>query len=233
MQEPDQEARLMAVAALGDPVRRTLYELLRRSPEAMSRDQLAGSAGIPRSTAAVQLERLVASGLLSTENRKRGGRSGPGSGRPAKLYRTVRPEVAVSVPERSYDLAARLMAAAIEKSSADGSPVRDVLAQVAFEAGNELGSAAGTIDGMLTQTGYSPEPDGQGGYLLGNCPFHRLAHRHRDVVCGLNAALLTGALSGCADEIHQVLPDPDGPYCCARITCSPTAGVPAAPRPQS
>lgn len=222
----------MAVAALGDPVRRTLYELLRRSPGSMSRDELAGSAGIPRSTAAVQLERLVASGLLSTENRKLSGRSGPGSGRPARLYRTVLPEVAVSVPERAYDLAARLMAAAIEKSSADGTPVRDTLEQVAFEAGNELGSAAGRIDGMLAQTGYSPEPDGQGGYILGNCPFHRLAHRHRDVVCGLSAALLAGALSGCADELHQVSSDPDGPYCCARIARSPTLLGPAALEPK-
>ncbi|MDQ6740003.1 MAG: helix-turn-helix domain-containing protein [Actinomycetota bacterium] len=217
MQELDQNGRLQAVAALGDPVRRSLYELLRHSPEPLSRDQLAGSAGIPRSTVAVQLERLVDSGVLSVEYHKRGGRSGPGSGRPAKLYHVVRPEVAASVPERAYDLAAGLMAAAIDKSDADGSPVREALSEVAFDTGRRLGAAAGTIEGMLTKTGYSPEPDGQGGYLLSNCPFHRLARSHTEVVCGLNGALLTGALQGCADSVHQVQPDPDGPYCCARI----------------
>ncbi len=217
MQKLDQNGRLMAVATLGDPVRRALYDLLRRSPEPLSRDQLAASAGIPRSTASFQLEKLVDGGLLSTEYRKRGARNGPGSGRPAKLYRVERPEVAASFPARAYDLAAHLMAAAIEISGAGGSPVREALSQVAFDAGHQLGAEAGTIEGMLIETGYSPEPDGQGGYLLANCPFHRLARNHTDVICGLNGALLTGALQGCADSTHRIVPDPDGPHCCARI----------------
>jgi len=217
MAELAQNERLAAVAALGDPVRRALYELLQRSEEPLSRDQLAEAVGIPRSTTSFQLGKMVDGGLLFTEFRKLGDRTGPGSGRPAKLYAAAEAELSASVPDRHYDLAARLLAGAIEKSIQDGRDVQESLADVAFEAGARLGAEAGTIASVLAAVGYQPEPDGAGGYVLANCPFHRLAKSHTVVVCGLNGALLNGALHGCGDIDHQVLPDPDGPYCCARI----------------
>ena len=87
----------------------------------------ATALGIPRSTAAFHLDRLVDARLLTTEYLRLTGRTGPGSGRPAKLYRTSATEISVSVPDRHYDLMGGLLATAIEVSAAQGEPVLDAL----------------------------------------------------------------------------------------------------------
>lgn len=212
------DERLESVAALGDPVRRQMYQVLQRSAEGLTRNQLADLTGLAASTLLFHLEKLVDAGLLNVEFRKLGERSGPGSGRPAKLYRLARDEVAASVPDRRYDLAAELMAAAIDTSIRDNLAIEQALTKTAYDAGHRLGTEAGSIHGVLDENGYEPYPDGDGGFLLHNCPFHRLSRSHTEVVCGLNGALLTGALEGSGDTSHAVAPDPEGPYCCARIT---------------
>ena len=64
------------------------------------------------------------------------GRSGPGAGRPAKLYRPRRVDLApASVPERHYDLAGSLLAAAVADATESGKPVVDCLAAVAHATG--------------------------------------------------------------------------------------------------
>ena len=40
--------------------------------------------------------------------------------------------------------------------------------------------------------GYAPRDDGAGGIALENCPFHALAARHTDLVCGANLELVRG-----------------------------------------
>src|SRR6478672_4064819 len=112
--------RLAALASLGDESRRRLFDFVASAADAVSRDDAAGALGLARSTASFHLDRLVKDGLLAVEFRKLGGREGPGSGRPAKLYRAAVQEVSASVPERSYDLAAELLVTAIEQSAADG-----------------------------------------------------------------------------------------------------------------
>ena len=110
--------------------------------------------------------------------RKLGERTGPGSGRPTKLYTAARDEVSASIPPRHYDLAAGLLAAAVQRSIDSGANIADALAQVAFEEGMRLGAAAADIHQLLADTGYNPEPDGAGGTIMANCPFHRLARDH-------------------------------------------------------
>ena len=83
--------------------------------------------GVPRSVAAFHLDRLVADGLLTTEYRRLSGRQGPGAGRPAKLYRRAEGEVSVSLPDRRYDLAARLLAGAVDEATRTGTPVAEAL----------------------------------------------------------------------------------------------------------
>ena len=50
-------------------------------------NEAAASVGISRALAAFHLDRLVKDGLLIPEYRRLSGRTGPGAGRPAKLYR--------------------------------------------------------------------------------------------------------------------------------------------------
>ena len=98
--------------------------------------------GVARSVAAFHLDRLVADGLLTTEFRRLTGRQGPGAGRPAKLYRRAEAELSVSLPARQYDLAAGLLAAAVNDATRTGTPVGEALTRVATERGRELGDRA-------------------------------------------------------------------------------------------
>ena len=58
---------------------------------------------------------------------------------------------------------------------------------------------------------------GDGVIRLRNCPFHQLADEHRDVVCGMNLALVEGLFAGLgADGWHPSL-DPRPGHCCVAI----------------
>ncbi|MEQ4518431.1 transcriptional regulator [Pseudarthrobacter sp. B907] len=220
--------RLAAVASLGDESRRRLFGFVAAADDAVSRDDAAGALGLARSTASFQLDRLVHDGLLAVEFRKVGGKEGPGSGRPAKLYRAAVQEVSASVPERSYDLAAELLVTAIEDSAADGGSAREALLRAARARGeNAAESAGGDFDAVLADEGYLPADDGAGGLVLLNCPFHRVAQGHTSVVCAMNGAFLAGAAAGCGlapdrvealdIEVLRARDDATAAQCCARI----------------
>lgn len=221
MQEPQKSLpeRISAVAALDDPVRRTVYELIAGSPNAIGRDAAASALGLPRSTTAFHLDRLADEGLLRVEFRRLTGKTGPGSGRPAKLYSRANTELAVSVPARHYDLAGMLMAQAIGESSASGEPALEALARVAKHAGQQLGAQAGSLASALEQNGFEPRTEG-GEIVLGTCPFHLLAQHNRHVVCPLNVALVCGMAEGACDTEHSIVGDPDAGECCVRATRS-------------
>src|SRR5690242_21665345 len=99
---------LASLSSLDDPVRRRLYEVVTRQPGPMGRDEAAAAAGIGRALAVYHLDKLVESGLLAATYQRPAGRSGPGAGRPAKLYARAEREFTVTVPPRTYELAARL-----------------------------------------------------------------------------------------------------------------------------
>ena len=215
---------LASLSTLDDPVRRRLYEVVTRQDGPMGRDEAAAAAGIGRALAVYHLDKLVESGLLTASYQRPAGRSGPGAGRPAKLYARSDREFAVSVPPREYELAARLLIQAVEADP--GGRSRVALGEAARRLGTELGSAfradsgggAGRdVTGVLVQQGYEPCRGGDGVIRLRNCPFHQLAEQHRDVVCGMNLALVEGLVEGLgADGWHPAL-DPRPGHCCVAI----------------
>lgn len=223
-QQPQQTPladRVAAVAALDEPVRRALYDVVRRSETPVSRDEAADALGLTRRIAAFHLDRLADAGLLAVEFRRLTGRTGPGAGRPSKLYSRPVDEVAVTVPERRYDLAGELLAAAVEESAHSGEPARDALMRLARETGRIMGAAAGGFEKALEDHGFEPRDDGDGGIVLGNCPFHRLAQQHTEIVCGLNLELLRGAARGAGEEGRTVALDPGPDRCCVRAGRAP------------
>lgn len=218
MNPPPEAQGLAAVAVLADPLRQAVYEFVRTSDGPVGRDECASTLGLPRNTVAFQLDKLADQGLLSVQFRRLTGRSGPGSGRPAKLYAAVHPEVAASVPHREYVLAAELMAKAIERADAEGRPVAPVLAEVAREAGRGIGARAGSLMRVLADHGYRPEVRGNGSVELLDCPFHRLSAQHRNTVCSMNLELLTAAVEE-AQAPYLVCFDPPANehHCCVRL----------------
>jgi predicted ArsR family transcriptional regulator len=216
----DRDASVAAVAALAEPTRRRLYEQVVRSPHPLSRDDVAGATGVPRPTAAFHLDRLVADGLLDVHYERRSGRTGPGAGRPAKLYRRAECSVSVSLPQRRYDLAGELLAAALVEAERTGERPGVVLDRRAFRRGRELGAAAGpgrdAVLDVLEQHGFEPRVQ-QGEVALVNCPFHALAQQHPELVCGMNLRLLDGLLDGVPDAGLRASLRPESGRCCVRL----------------
>ncbi|MDQ4131361.1 MAG: transcriptional regulator, partial [Actinomycetota bacterium] len=76
----------------------------------------------------------------------------------------------------------------------------------------------------LTETldGYGYEPRREGSAIrLGNCPFHALAESHRELVCGMNLALLEGVLEGMQGDELEARPDPMPGRCCVTLAPRP------------
>ena len=220
----DRSAQVAAVAALAEPTRRRLYDYVIRGPEPMSRDDVAGALGVPRATTAFHLDRLVAEGLLDVHYERRTGRTGPGAGRPAKLYRRSGAAVEVSLPERRYDVAGQLLAAAVADSERSGERPRAVLERRAQLRGRELGEVAGAAgrDGgdavlhTLEEQGFEPRVEGAA-IVLANCPFHTLAREHTELVCGMNLRLLEGVLEGVPSSGLTAHLRPEPGMCCVRL----------------
>jgi len=225
--------RVTKLGALADPIRRALYRFVAEQPGSVSRDQAAEGVGIPRHTVKFHLDRLVEEGLLVTEFRRLTGRTGPGAGRPAKLYRRSRKEVTVSVPSRRYDLAGQVLADAVERAL-DGAPIDEAVvvaadnaARIVVESGPADGEPLERAREVLETYGYEPrEAENVAGALrLGNCPYDRLAAEHRSLVCPMNREFVAAVLkrTGCAS--HAAVAIEPGAGCCVRIapTDSPSA----------
>lgn len=223
---------MAAVACLDEPTRRQLYDLVSRAPGPVGRDEAAARLGIARSTAAFHLDRLAAHGLVEVAFARRTGRTGPGAGRPAKLYRRARTEVAVSLPGRRYPLAGRVLAGAFEEVAAASSREEpsQVLARHAHEEGVALGRAGGDLGTVLEECGYEPRAsldDNETGLVLANCPFDEMVSDHAQLVCAMNLHLLEGLLDGLGERRYTARLDPGPGRCCVRLVRAP--GADAAP----
>ncbi len=220
-------AQVSGVSALAEPARRALYLYVAAQPEAVSRDQAAEGVGLPRHTAKFHLDKLVEEGLLDTEFRRLSGRRGPGAGRPTKLYRRSTRQVAVTLPQRHYDLAGQILACAVETAARDGVPVLEAVQHAAadcgrrFGAGEQPGEGGGSPldDIAVTLAGHGYEPRVQDGALvLANCPFHALARDHTALVCGMNLHLITAMLDELGHTEVQARLDPAPERCCVTLT---------------
>lgn len=229
--DSDLERRIAGIAALDQPLRRDLYRLLVARGE-VTRDDASVALDLSRSVVAFHLDKLAEAGVVAVRFERPSGRTGPGAGRPSKRYRLASDELAASVPQRHYDLAGSLFAAAIDESIRTGTPVADCLRRAARAAGDQLGEEAAeavaaahtkeerrrAVMEVLARHGYEPELDRRKVIALANCPFHRLADQHRDLVCGMNLEFLGGLLDGIDDtERLTARLEPAPGYCCVRI----------------
>jgi len=212
------------IAALADPTRRRLYELVVARREPVGREEAASALELTVSTAGFHLDKLVAEGLLETEFRRLTGRTGPGAGRPAKLYRRAAREFAVALPARSYDLVGEILASAYERASA-GERLEDALTGTAQAEGREVGEGcrlAGVpadlagVATALTGQGYEAHLDGRM-VELANCPFDVLARRHTALVCGLNEHFVQGVVEGVGCPRGRAVLEPEEGRCCVRV----------------
>jgi predicted ArsR family transcriptional regulator len=225
-QEPPQDD-VASIGSLGDPTRRALYDFVTRQAEPTGRDEAAAAAGVGRTLAAYHLDRMVEDGLIEVSFARRTGRSGPGAGRPAKLYRRAAREFNITLPPRDYELAARIFANAIDRDATGRAQVAlqesaenfgcAVAAEVERRAaGRSEAHRLAVLEQVLAERGYEPFHDDDGVIRLRNCPFDRLADAHRQMVCSMNLALLERAAATPEGSIKAVL-DPRPGLCCVAL----------------
>ena len=177
-----------------------------RQPAAVSRDEAAGGRRVAARHRRLPPGPAGGRGLLDVVFERRTGRSGPGAGRRRSSTGGRECDVAVSLPERHYDLAGGLLAGRRStRREATGEPpagrarpagLRARARAGRGRAGEASPRAAGRSRcGCSRQHGFEPRAE-DGGIALANCPFHRLAREHTELVCGMNLRLLDGVLDG-------------------------------------
>ena len=225
------ERNVAGISVLAEPVRRELYQFVCSQPEPVSRDQAAQAVGIARHQAKFHLDRLEAEGLLEADYVRLTGRTGPGAGRPAKRYRRAGREFAISLPAREYELAGHILAQAIIDSAQTGTPIRVALSTAAAAHGATIAaapdrpsSAENALDlavNILGRHAYEPRRIGSA-VVLANCPFHALARRQTELVCGMNHSLIAGFVRSVAPDLLEVRIDPGDNRCCVTLTAIPS-----------
>jgi predicted ArsR family transcriptional regulator len=216
------EAGVTRLGLLQDPIRAALYRYVIAQDHDVGRNEAASAVEIQRGLAAFHLDKLAEAGLLEVTFRRLSGRTGPGAGRPAKLYRRADREAVASVPPRSYETAAALLAETVEQAGADLT-LQGAAREMGERAGRQRHADVATEDALretimeaLNDLGYEPYLDGPA-VRMRNCPFHALSERFPPLICGMNQALITGLLSGLdAQSCHARL-DPGPHRCCVAI----------------
>jgi predicted ArsR family transcriptional regulator len=139
----------------------------------------------------------------------------------------------VTLPERRYDLAAQLLASAIDNVTADGTTIGDSLKVAAADWGRAVGDQARAAAGpradrkrlltyiceALSECGYAPHRVG-GTIVLPNCPFDTLARDHTQLVCGMNLAMLAAIIEQLQETALSARLEPATDRCCIVLDAS-------------
>ena len=217
----DRNRALTAATALDDDSRRGMYAFIRKAARPVTRDEAAASVGISRKLAAFHLDKLVDHGLLRAHYEPVGGIRKVG--RTPKVYEPSGLEIQLSIPQRQHSVLAEILLDAVQDEGGAGSASRAALV-AARRHGNELGAAHRGAEPDLTLAektlelaGFEPYREAPNTVRLRNCPFHPLAAKAPDLVCGINEALVTGLLEGLhASSVRAVLaPRPN--ECCVEL----------------
>jgi len=123
---------------IGAPELRATLLYVRGSGEPVSADDAAVALRVHRSVARARLERLLRAGLLETSFVRRSGRTGPGAGRPAKLYSAAPEAEALEFPPRHLPALVRRL---LDEIPAKGR--EEALHRAGEDFGRELARDAG------------------------------------------------------------------------------------------
>ncbi len=198
----------------------------------MTKDDVAAALGISRTLATFHLEKLLEAGFLEAHFAHSDVRPGRAVGRRAKYYAPSRREVALTIPERRYQVVAEILAEAVAAADGSGSAHQRAL-ELAHAKGREIGReflaergsrgkaglSRSAVARLIGELGYEPRLERRE-ILLGNCPFDALVSPPY-LVCELSQQLLQGALEGCRARRLEAVHDHREAHCCVVLRNSP------------
>jgi predicted ArsR family transcriptional regulator len=219
---------IRAIAVLDDELRRGMYTFIRAVRRPVTRDEAAAAVGISRKLAAFHLDKLVDAGVLRADYQQAEGVRR--AGRAPKVYQPTEVDIRISIPPRHPDLLAGILLDAVlaEREETAG----DAAMRVAHERGQDIGSAERELarpgrlgteraltlaEAALRRHGFEPDRESPTCARLRTCPFHPLAAKAPQLVCGINHAFLTGLLDGLGAESVQAVLDPRTGECCVEL----------------
>jgi predicted ArsR family transcriptional regulator len=226
---PAADAAIESVSVLGEDSRRKMFAFIRRQRRPVTRDEAAASVGISRKLAAFHLDKLVDAGLLRARYASPTGIRKVG--RQPKVYEPTDHDIRVCIPDRRHELLADLLLEAVltedDRETAPHAAVR-----TAGRRGRELGEAEreqtrpgrlgaerglNVCERMLDRHGFEPVRETPTQLRLRNCPFHPLAGKAPDLVCGMNHAFLAGYLEGMEISGVEAVLAPRPGECCVQL----------------
>lgn len=197
-------------STLGDATRRGIYLAVRGSPTSVTVSDMAAAFDIHPNVARHHLDKLVSDGWLQVTHRRRGQKTGPGAGRPAKHYEPTAKEVSVQFPERRHELLAELLVRTLERM--DPERAGDIAEEIGREYGEQLAAtrAPGVASDALVHRvatamlglGFETTagPDGRT-LVTSSCPFAGTADAHPEIVCRLDKGIVQGLIGSPAVPI--------------------------------
>jgi predicted ArsR family transcriptional regulator len=213
------------VAALVDPVRRALYEYVRRADHPVSREEAADAHAISRNLSAFHLDKLVEADLLRARYESPADQP-RGRGRTPKVYEALPDGLTLTVPPRQHQFVGEILTDAIAEAPADAATSarthalergRQIGEQHRVRARANLADQFAAVESVLADFGFEPGADAGGALTLSNCPFHPLAQRQPELVCGLNLSFVEGILAGLGADRLQARLEPHPGACCVSI----------------
>jgi len=202
---------LAPLDAVGTPALRDALLFVRGRPRPVSAEELAAAQEVHTNVARSRLDRLVEAGLLVSRFERRTGRTGPGAGRPAKIYSPAPETSAVEFPERNYADLVALLVDELPSRSRSGrlrevgvAFSRRLLARAPIRPVGDLRRGLERVCSALGELGFQAaveEVDGQKAVLTTpTCPLRPLVVVHpeltevdRGMWCGLVEAAVAGA----------------------------------------
>jgi predicted ArsR family transcriptional regulator len=217
------DGAISAVAALDDELRHGMYVFIRRVRRPVTRDEAAAAVGISRKLAAFHLDKLVKAGVLRSRTEAVGGIRRVG--RTPKVYEPADTDIRVTIPERRHEILAEILVDAV-LSEETGETAQTAALRAAATHGEALGTASrdpnaqdalSLAEAVLTTHGFEPARPSPTCVQLRNCPFHPLATRAPDLVCGINLAFLQGLLHGLKTPTLHAILTPRAGECCVEL----------------
>lgn len=196
-----------------------MLRAVRAAVGAVSVAELAEELAVHPNTVRFHLESLQREGRIEQVAAVRAGR-----GRPALRYRPIDD----GEGERQYELLAGILAAGLERADQGRERAADAgfawgLAR-ARSIGRQPVDAVRELVLLLEDVGFAPSRPDPDTVELRNCPFRDTVAEHEELVCGIHAGLMRGALAGwhAPTQVAALEPFAEPGICLARLR---TAGA--------